>query len=448
MQQATVNLLADMGVQPGTLQAGLVSRDRVDRHHRPDLARSRPPATARSVRAASAVTITGTATDAGGGEVGGVEVSVDGGTTWHPADGRGSWSYTWTPGATGSGDDPEPRRRRQRQPRDARRRESTVDGRRSATCPCTIWTRQLTPADRSENDRAAGRARGQVPLRHRGLHHRPPLLQGRGQHRHPRRPPLDQRGSALADGHLHAARRPRAGRRRRSSTPVAITADTTYVASYSRAERALRLRRRLLRAAGSTARRCTRWPTASTARNGVYNYGASGLPDQHVPVGNYWVDVVFDDLRGPDTTAPTDRFGLSGRRRDRGHRGCERDRHLQRGDGPGDDQRRRPSSCATHSNATVPAAVTYDAATRTATLDPNGSLANSSDLHGDRQGRDRRGVEDAAGNALARRLTWSFTTAAPPPPPPDEGPGGPILVVGTRRIRSAATTPRSCAPRA
>ena len=42
-------------------------------------------------------TITGTATDTGGGRVGGVEVSVDGGTTWHPATGRANWTYTWTP---------------------------------------------------------------------------------------------------------------------------------------------------------------------------------------------------------------------------------------------------------------------------------------------------------------------------------------------------------------
>ncbi len=46
MQQATVNLFADMGVQPATLQAGLVAATRVDRRHRADLDRSplRPPA--------------------------------------------------------------------------------------------------------------------------------------------------------------------------------------------------------------------------------------------------------------------------------------------------------------------------------------------------------------------------------------------------------------------
>ncbi len=46
------------------------------------------------------VTVTGTASDIGGA-VGGVEVSVDGGATWHPATGREVWSYIWTPDATG-----------------------------------------------------------------------------------------------------------------------------------------------------------------------------------------------------------------------------------------------------------------------------------------------------------------------------------------------------------
>ena len=38
--------------------------------------------------------------------VGGVEVSIDGGTTWHPATGRASWSYTFRAGASGTADDP------------------------------------------------------------------------------------------------------------------------------------------------------------------------------------------------------------------------------------------------------------------------------------------------------------------------------------------------------
>ncbi len=49
----------------------------------------------------STVTISGTAADAGGGVVAGIEVSIDGGATWHPAIGGASWVYNWTPKASG-----------------------------------------------------------------------------------------------------------------------------------------------------------------------------------------------------------------------------------------------------------------------------------------------------------------------------------------------------------
>ena len=51
------------------------------------------------------VTIKGTAHDSGGGVVAGVEVSVDGGTTWHPAVGQETWQYQWrvAPRADGRG---------------------------------------------------------------------------------------------------------------------------------------------------------------------------------------------------------------------------------------------------------------------------------------------------------------------------------------------------------
>src|SRR5581483_8153964 len=96
MQQATVILFADMGVQPATLQPWLVPSTASADHTAPTSTIT-APANGASVPVGGAVTITGTATDAGGGVVGGVEVSVDGGATWHPATGRTSWSYTWTP---------------------------------------------------------------------------------------------------------------------------------------------------------------------------------------------------------------------------------------------------------------------------------------------------------------------------------------------------------------
>jgi hypothetical protein len=100
MQQATLNVLADMGAQATTLQPGLVAATASTDTTPPTSTISSPTAGAQILQALP-LTITGTAADAGGGVVGGVEVSVDGGTSWHPATGRESWSYTYTPTTTG-----------------------------------------------------------------------------------------------------------------------------------------------------------------------------------------------------------------------------------------------------------------------------------------------------------------------------------------------------------
>ncbi len=100
MQQATMNLLADDGVQPATPMAGLVVTS-ASTDATPPTSTITSPANGANITPGTVVTITGTATDAGGGQVGGVEVSTDGGATWHPASGRGSFTTTWT--AAGSG---------------------------------------------------------------------------------------------------------------------------------------------------------------------------------------------------------------------------------------------------------------------------------------------------------------------------------------------------------
>src|SRR5262245_29545754 len=91
MQQATVDLLADMGVQPATGQPGLFAAT-ASTDGTPPSAAIVTPADGAVVASGGTVAISGTAADAGGGVVGGVEVSVDHGTTWHPANGRASWT--------------------------------------------------------------------------------------------------------------------------------------------------------------------------------------------------------------------------------------------------------------------------------------------------------------------------------------------------------------------
>ena len=101
MLQATVNLFADMGVQPATLQSGLLpATSSTDTS--PPTSLITAPTSGSNVPIGTPRTISGTALDAGGGVVAGVEVSTDGGASWHPASGTTSWTYTWTPGALGS----------------------------------------------------------------------------------------------------------------------------------------------------------------------------------------------------------------------------------------------------------------------------------------------------------------------------------------------------------
>ena len=100
MQQATVNLFADMGVQPTSLQTNLVAATASSDTTAPT-ATITSPADGATIAVGTPITISGTAADAGGGVVGGVEVSVDGGATWHPADGLDNWTYQWTTTAPG-----------------------------------------------------------------------------------------------------------------------------------------------------------------------------------------------------------------------------------------------------------------------------------------------------------------------------------------------------------
>ncbi len=99
MQQATVNLLADMGAQPATRMSGLSLATKSSDTAAPT-ATITSPANGGTVAPSTTVTISGTATDAGGGQVGAVEVSTDGGTTWRTATGRGTWTYSWTTPST------------------------------------------------------------------------------------------------------------------------------------------------------------------------------------------------------------------------------------------------------------------------------------------------------------------------------------------------------------
>src|SRR6185436_1494256 len=152
MQQATLNLFADMGAQPSTIQANLVQQSASADVTRP-LSTITAPASGSSFASGAQVTITGTASDAGG-IVAGVEVSVDGGVTWAPATGTTSWSFQWTVSGSGS------TTIRSRAYDDTGNMEVPASGNlititAGRTCPCSIWNATSVPSPADDGDPAA-----------------------------------------------------------------------------------------------------------------------------------------------------------------------------------------------------------------------------------------------------------------------------------------------------
>ncbi len=103
LQQLVVNVFADMGVQPGSLQeTGVTAAVKSTDATAPVAALTAPAAV--TARALETVVVSGVASDTGGanpsGKVAAVEVSTDGGVTWHPATGRAAWQFAFTPCAT------------------------------------------------------------------------------------------------------------------------------------------------------------------------------------------------------------------------------------------------------------------------------------------------------------------------------------------------------------
>lgn len=100
MQQAQVNLLADMGAQPGSLMSGLVAATKSTDTTAPTTAIT-SPTNGQAIPHGTVVNVTGTASDVGG-RVAGVEVSTDGGASWRLATGTTSWSFSYVQQGSGT----------------------------------------------------------------------------------------------------------------------------------------------------------------------------------------------------------------------------------------------------------------------------------------------------------------------------------------------------------
>lgn len=106
LQQFTVNMFADMGIQPETLQASLHAAVASTDHTAATVIMNALPA---SATAQQTFYLSGTARDiidsnpaTDDGVVAVVEISFDGGQTWRAASGSDTWTYAWTPSSAGT----------------------------------------------------------------------------------------------------------------------------------------------------------------------------------------------------------------------------------------------------------------------------------------------------------------------------------------------------------
>lgn len=428
MKQATANLFADMGVQPDTLEAGLTPATQSTDVTAPTSVIT-SPAPGTSIPAGTSITISGTASDAGGGLVGGVQVSVNGGTTWAPATGGTTWTLTWTASGLGAVSI------RSRAFDDSGNMESPSAGvgitvTAGQTCPCTIWPAASVPPIADDGDAAAvevgtrfrADANGYITgirfykaVANTGTH------TGR----------LWTNTGTLLATVTFTGETASGWQQANLASAVPVTANTTYVVSYHAPNG------HYTGTDGFFTSPLDNPPLHGLqdgvdGLNGVYRYGAGGVfPNDTYLSEGYWADVVFNSLPPPDSINPTitSVFPATGsgtvdpatvvtatfsEAMDPATISSSTTGFVGEGGATlGTFELRDPL------NSLVNATVTYDSTTRVATLRPDNSLALSTTYAVLVKGgaTDPR-VKDLAGNALAASQTWTFTTAAAPPPPP------------------------------
>ncbi|MER2998426.1 Ig-like domain-containing protein [Pontibacter populi] len=303
MQQATVNLFADMGVQPENLQSGLVPATATTDSQAPVAAISSPAANA-TLPVGKAATITGTATDAG--TVAGVEVSTDGGTTWRLATGTASWAFAWTPTIQG------PAVISVRSFDDSGNLSTpvtlnvTIGEPGPIACPCTIFLPTEGVDSKPEKDNDTGI---QLGMKFRSV------VDGfvTGVRFYKNAADIGSHkgflysttGEILAE--VSYVNETASGwQEAQFATPVAIKAGTTYVISYHSSAGYYTA------TGGGLSTAIERNPLIGLAdktdgANGVYLYTAQpAYPTETFGSANYWVDVVFNTTGAPtENTPPT-----------------------------------------------------------------------------------------------------------------------------------------------
>ncbi|WP_242044579.1 DUF4082 domain-containing protein [Anabaena azotica] len=420
MQQATVNLFADMGVQPATPQSGIVPASLSSDLQTPTSIITSPTNGA-NIQTNTSVTITGTASDFGGGIVGGVEVSVDNGATWHPANGRANWSYVWKPTTTGT------YTIKSRAIDDSGNLETlvssvtvTVGARCNTTSPCTsIWDSSTVPSVLADSETRAVelglKFRSQISGYITGLRfYKSP--QNTGTHVGTL---WNSNGTQLARA-TFSNETASGWQQVNFSTPVAITANTTYVASYHTNVGRYSIDSGYFANSGVDSYPLYAFSNSESGGNGVYAYNANPtFPNSSFNSSNYWVDVVFASSLGPDTTAPT----VTATTPANNATGVSTNSSITVAFSEAIDAATINGNTFelrnANDNTLVTASITYNSSNNTAALKPNTALVgNTTYIATVKGGTTDPKVKDTAGNALAANFSWLFTTGVPDTTPP------------------------------
>ena len=282
VQQAMVNLFADMGIQPQTLMQSLVVAAQSTDHIAPTSVIT-SPTTSGSYTAAQPITITGTATDAGGGLVAVVEVSTNGGTTWHRATGYENWSYTFVPITGGTYDI------RSRAVDDNVNMEAPQQGTVITVAPAptvSLFSPSSTPAILTDSDinavnlgvRFSSSQSGTIV----GLRYYKSVGDG-GTHVGSL---WSSTGTLL--GTATFTQETNSGWQTITfANPISISAGTTYVASYHS-------NGYYANSSDYFTTTYTSGPLTVNSANGYYSYGlANAFPTTASNGVNYWIDVIF-----------------------------------------------------------------------------------------------------------------------------------------------------------
>lgn len=411
MQQATVNLFADMGVQPATLMSGLTAAAKSTDLTAPSCVIS-SPSNGATVQTGTTVIISGTATEAGGGQLVGVDVSVDGGATWQAATGTTSWTFSWTPSVAGSanikvrGFDDSGNIGVPGAAGSSSNITVTVSG--TTITASSIFTPSSGPATANLNDGSALQMGMKFRSTQAGYITGVRYYKGAGSSGVRTGNLWSSTGNKLAEA-VFSNESASGWQQVMFTTPYQIAANTTYIIGVHSASGDYVATNPYFTEAtvNGTLRALA---NGEDGPNGMYIYSATpAFPTDNYQTSNYWVDVVFTTSVTPDATPPTVQTVSPAN--------AATGVALGTTVVAGFSENINPATVTTTSfqlrnNATLAIiTATVSASGSQITLTPSAALTASTNYTAIITGGSG-GIKDLAGNALAGNYTWSFTTSA------------------------------------